>query len=126
MGPVRCHPSPCRRAHQRRRQPRLVRRAATQRGGGVSDPFTTPRREPPMDARNQRYRLPHPVSGQEMLWTRSTTWAKTIADIQAIHKWEKRMVVKGVAARAEPYALAAATPIKDQDKPHRIAAEPKE
>jgi len=79
-----------------------------------------------MDAKKQRYRLPHPDTGKDMLWTRSTTWAKAIADMQAITKWEKRMVAKGIATRQDLYALAAATPIENKDELNKIADQAKE
>jgi hypothetical protein len=79
-----------------------------------------------MDAKNQRYRLPDPQTGKPTLWTRSTTWAKAIADMQAITKWEKRMVAKGIATRQDLVALAAATPLENKDKLNEIADSAKE
>lgn len=52
-----------------------------------------------------RYVLPHPETGEEMGWTRATTWAKTISDTFKIHQWQERMVAKGLVARPDLYAL---------------------
>lgn len=87
--------------------------------------FDTPRPEPKRD-RYGRYLLPHPDGGNELPWTRATTFAKSISDTFGLTKWELRMAVKGVASRSDLYALAAATPIEDKAKLDRIAADAKE
>ncbi len=68
--------------------------------------------EPSRD-RYGRYLLPDPVTGQERAWTRATTWAKTLSDTTGLHRWECRMVAKGITLRPDLYALAAAAPAKD-------------
>jgi hypothetical protein len=61
-----------------------------------------------------RYQLPHPVTGEEVAWTRATTLAKTLDDGFNIHKWEMRHVVTGVMMREDLQALALATDIDDK------------
>src|SRR5262245_1123897 len=124
MGPIRCDPRPGRRTDPRRRQPRLVRRAATQRGGGVSQ-FSTPRPEPERD-RWGRYVIPDPDTGKKRTWMRATTFAKTLSDMYGLGKWQERMVAKGVSLRSDLYALAAATPVADETKFDKICADAKE
>lgn len=85
--------------------------------------FDGARPEPKRD-RYGRYLLPDPDSGKELPWTRATTFAKSISDSFGLTRWELRMAVKGVAMRADLYALAAAT--DDRTKLDRIAADAKE
>lgn len=73
-----------------------------------------------------RYRIPHPVTGKTMSWTRATTWAKSIADTYALTQWQMRMAVKGLALRPDLLALAAATPVEDKEKLNRVAEDAKE
>ena len=68
--------------------------------------------EPSRD-RYGRYLLPDPDSGEVRAWTRATTWAKTLSDTTGLHKWECRMVAKGITLRPDLYALAAAAPADD-------------
>lgn len=44
-----------------------------------------------------RYKLPHPVTGKETLFTRVSTIAHTVPDTFHLDLWEKRMVAKGMA-----------------------------
>jgi hypothetical protein len=60
-----------------------------------------------------RYLLPDPATGEMRAWTRATTWAKTLSDTTGLHKWECRMVAKGITLRPDLYALAAAAPADD-------------
>jgi hypothetical protein len=62
-----------------------------------------------------RYRLPHPVSGRVMPWTRATTFAKSIADTYRLSLWQQRMAIKGLTMRPDLYAATAATPLEDRD-----------
>lgn len=74
-----------------------------------------------------RYLLPDPEGSDKAVpWTRVTTFAKTIADTMALSKWSQRMVAKGVAARSDLYALAAATPIEDKKTLDRLAEDAKQ
>ena len=68
--------------------------------------------EPSRD-RYGRYLLPDPATGTERAWTRATTWAKTLSDTTGLHRWECRMVAKGITLRPDLYALAAAAPDGD-------------
>jgi len=72
---------------------------------------------PPVPARVEpsrdhygRYLLPDPATGEERAWTRATTWARTLSDMTGLHKWECRMVARGITLRPDLYALAAAAP----------------
>jgi hypothetical protein len=81
----------------------------------TSDDLTLPapaRIEPSRDHYG-RYLLPDPATGAERAWTRATTWAKTLSDTTGLHKWECRMVAKGITLRPDLYALAAAAPADD-------------
>jgi predicted GIY-YIG superfamily endonuclease len=60
-----------------------------------------------------RYLLPDPATGGHRAWTRATTFAKTLSDVTGLHKWECRMVAKGITLRPDLYALAAAAPAED-------------
>jgi len=78
--------------------------------------------------RNHRYQIPrYPLSGPMtaadgvqagtgMLvpWTRVSTILDTHEDKEGIFKWTKRLVVKGLGAREDLYALAAATRLEDK------------
>src|SRR5262245_8271943 len=113
----------------RRQTPRPGARADEHVWGGVVTAAVNPpagRAAPPMDAKGQRYRLPDPKTGKDTLWTRSTTFAKAIANMEAIHKWEKRLVVKGISQRPDLHALAAATPLEDKKKLDELADQAKE
>jgi hypothetical protein len=60
-----------------------------------------PARPEPERDRNGRYLIPDPETGEQRAWTRATTWAKTVADLFAIHNWEKRLVARGLAMRPD-------------------------
>lgn len=87
--------------------------------------FTTPRAEPKHD-RFGRYLLLDPDTGKERAYTRVTTFAKTLSDMYGLGKWQERMVAKGIATRADLYALAAATPVDDKAQFDRICTDAKE
>jgi hypothetical protein len=60
-----------------------------------------------------RYVIPDPETGKEISWTRATTFAKTIGDTFALHKWQLRMLLKGLALRPDLMAMASATDVRD-------------
>lgn len=62
-----------------------------------------------------RYKLPHPVTGQEQSWTRATTFADTLEDSYGITLWKQRCVALGVAKRPDLLALAQSLEL-DADK----------
>jgi hypothetical protein len=78
--------------------------------------------------KNKRYQIPRypfpgrmtpaegPVSGVGMLvpWTRVSTILDTHEDKEGIFHWTKRLIVKGIGAREDLYALAAATRLEDK------------
>jgi hypothetical protein len=69
----------------------------------VDAPGLTPppaRPEPKRD-RWDRYVIPDPVSGADRAWTRATTWAKTVADMLGLNRWEQRMTALGLAQRPD-------------------------
>lgn len=55
-------------------------------------------------------------SGMDVPWTRVSTILDTHEDKEGIFKWTKRLVVKGIGARADLYALAAATLLSDKGR----------
>lgn len=67
-------------------------------GSGLVAP--APRPEPPIDYLG-RYKIPDPVTGEERRWTRATTWAKTVADLFNLNKWEQRMIATGLSMRPD-------------------------
>jgi hypothetical protein len=80
--------------------------------------------------KNKRYQIPRypdwlggpmpadaqPELGTGMLvpWTRVSTILDTHEDKEGIFKWTKRLLVKGLGAREDLYALAAATRLEDK------------
>lgn len=71
---------------------------------------------------NGRYQIPDPVTGKSKLWTRATTFAKTIADEFHLQRWNQRMLAIGLVLRQDLYAaVAAAMPadVGDQTKEER-------
>lgn len=80
----------------------------------VADTFASPAKPTPDEGgiirdRWGRYVLPHPETGVEQGWTRATTFAKTMSDTYALHKWQERMVAKGLAMRPDLLALVSTT-----------------
>lgn len=78
-----------------------------------TDDITATTTPGPARDRHGRYLLPDPATGIERAWTRATTWARTLSDTTGLHRWECRMVAKGVTLRPDLYALAAAAPDGD-------------
>lgn len=87
--------------------------------------FTTPRPEPKRDGK-ERYLIVDPATGKERAWTRVTTFANALEDMYTLGEWEKRMVAKGIATRADLYALAAATSVDNKKKMDQICKDAKE
>jgi hypothetical protein len=90
-----------------------------------------PKSDIPVDGHN-RYKIPRypasgpidfPTEGSGMLvpWTRVSTILDTHEDKEGIFKWTKRLVVKGLGAREDLYALAAATRLEDKSTLLRVA-----
>lgn len=48
-----------------------------------------------------RYLIPHPDTGKEQPWTRSTTFAKSISDTYALSQWGLRMALLGATVRPD-------------------------
>jgi hypothetical protein len=48
-----------------------------------------------------RYLIPHPDTGKETAWTRSTTFAKSISDTYALSQWGLRMALLGATMRPD-------------------------
>jgi hypothetical protein len=48
-----------------------------------------------------RYLIPHPDTGKEKAWTRSTTFAKSISDTYALSQWGLRMALLGATVRPD-------------------------
>lgn len=48
-----------------------------------------------------RYLIPHPDTGKEQAWTRSTTFAKSISDTYALGQWGLRMALLGATVRPD-------------------------
>lgn len=71
---------------------------------------------------NGRYRIPDPETHKSRLWTRATTFAKTVADEYHLQRWNQRMLAAGLVLRQDLYAaVAAAMPadLGDQTKEER-------
>lgn len=73
-----------------------------------------------------RYLLPHPDTGKDQAWTRATTFAKAVADLSGLTRWEKRMVTIGLATRPDLYAQAASLDPADRKALDRVADAAKE
>lgn len=83
----------------------------------VTDEFTSPAPRGDDDDLivGGRYKLPHPVTGVEGKFTRVSNVSNVLADGFGLHRWEMRMVLKGVGLRPDLAALAAALDV-DEDK----------
>jgi len=80
----------------------------------TTDTFASPAKPSPDEGgivrdRWGRYVLPHPETGVEQGWTRATTFAKTMSDTYALHRWQERMVAKGLAMRPDILARISTT-----------------
>lgn len=62
-----------------------------------------------------RYLIPHPDTGKETAWTRSTTFAKSISDTYALSQWGLRMALLGATMRPDIVRRAHGKHVK-QDK----------
>lgn len=81
----------------------------------VYETQTPPRRpEPPVD-RFGRYRIPDPITGKDKLWTRVSTWAKSVADTFSLNQWAERQVALGLAMRGDLLLHVAALAALDQE-----------
>lgn len=89
-----------------------------------------PTNEPPntgqpagrVDDRN-RYKIPHPDTGKPARWTRATTFAKAIAETEALERWGKRFVAKGLSERPDLLARVERTTADDRRVLDSIARE---
>lgn len=93
-----------------------------------------PTRKVDIPIKNKRYQIPRypftepmaegtapePGSGMLVPWTRVSTLLDTHKDKEGIFKWVKRLVIKGIGARPDLYALAAATRLDDRATLDRI------
>lgn len=57
---------------------------------------------------NGRYKIPDPVTGKSRMWTRATTFAKTMADNYHLDLWKQRNVACGLVLSPDLYALVGA------------------
>jgi hypothetical protein len=74
-----------------------------------------------------RYKLPHPITGKETLFTRVSTIAHTVPDTFHLDNWEKRMVAKGMAIWPDLVAAAKGLDFnKDKARLQAIATAAKE
>lgn len=84
----------------------------------VWDTLPAPKAQPTIVS--GRYRI------QGDLYTRATTWAKTLEDTYNLEKWGNRMVALGLAARHDLYAQVAATPATDKKALDRLCDDARE
>lgn len=54
-----------------------------------------------------RYVIPDPSTGKRRVWTRATTWARTVADTMALTRWQLRMTAIGLSRRSDLLAQVA-------------------
>ena len=71
-----------------------------------------------------RYKLPTP-DGKTKPFTRATTVAKALEDLNGVMKWEGRCIVAGIGARTDLYDLAATADPDDKKALARIAEDAK-
>lgn len=62
-----------------------------------------------------RYKLPHPDTGDEVVWTRATTFADTLEDSYSLTQWKMRATAKGISQRPDLVTLAQSLDM-DEDK----------
>lgn len=74
----------------------------------TDDPFMQPESGPVFGEVNSRgkYALPHPITGEPAEWQRTTNFIKKLDDTYALHKWDKRKVIEGLALDEGLYAEA--------------------
>lgn len=69
-----------------------------------------------------RYKLPHPETGQVAGRTRVTTFAKSISDTYTLSMWSQRMAIKGITLRPDLAARVHTLAVdKDRDELNKIA-----
>jgi hypothetical protein len=74
-----------------------------------------------------RYLLPDPETGAQKAWTRVSTVARTLADEYHLGLWAQRMAIKGLAARPDLIAAAAAADAEtDRDTLDSIVTQAKD
>lgn len=66
---------------------------------------------------NGRYKIPDPITGKSRMWTRATTFAKSMADEYHLTRWKLRMTATGLVVRKDLYAAVASSLPKDPDFP---------
>ena len=71
-----------------------------------------------------RYKLPTPT-GPTKAFTRATTVAKALEDLNGVMKWEGRCIVAGLGSRPDLYDLAATADTDDKKALGRIAMDAK-
>jgi hypothetical protein len=80
-------------------------------------PLNSPGMEPPLgydEDEGDPYRdLPDPLTGKKRRWVRSTTFAKTVANLHNIFGWEKRCIARGFAQRPDLVLRVASVPDPD-------------
>lgn len=84
----------------------------------MSDPFTQPDAGPTFGevGANGKYALPHPVTGEPADWQRTTNFIKKLDDTYALHEWDLRNAVVGLALREDLYAEACSLSDGDDTK----------
>lgn len=76
-----------------------TREARTEQAKALAD---RPRvASPQLPVRNGRYVAPHPETGKQTKYTRTTTFAETLADSIALDQWKGRMTVLGMGLRKD-------------------------
>jgi hypothetical protein len=85
----------------------------------------TPTTEAPRD-RYGRYLIPDPETGEQMPYTRATTFAKSVSDTFGLTKWMLRMGGLGLAQRQDLLLGIAAADASDSRTLDRIMAEAKD
>ncbi|MFH8805308.1 hypothetical protein ACH4F6_38170 [Streptomyces sp. NPDC017936] len=63
-----------------------------------------------------RYLIPHPDTGKEKAWTRSTTFAKSISDTYALSQWGLRMCLLGATMRPDIVRRAHGKHVREDKK----------
>lgn len=63
-----------------------------------------------------RYLIPHPDTGKEKAWTRSTTFAKSISDTYALSQWGLRMCLLGATMRPDIVQRAHGKHVREDKK----------
>ena len=82
-------------------------------------------RPAPRRDRFGRYLIRPAAGGQPRAYTRATTWAKALDDMEGLINWSMRMTAVGLTARPDLYAQVAACRPGD-DKLKGLAEEAKE